>query len=119
MSKHLFTLAAAGLFTLVGGAWLNKAQACDPVTVKPKEPITVMKKVTTIEWITTTEKRREPFKKEITLHDDCGRAYLVELTGYREFEVEVRKPVPVEKWVRVTLPAAPDVTVTSTRISAR
>jgi len=90
MLKHLYTLAAAVVVTVgLAGA----VRAC--------EPNCVMKKVTQIEWVTTWETRREPYQKNFTLYDDCGRPYTVERTCYRDVKVPVRKPVPVEKWIKV------------------
>src|SRR5262245_16012266 len=106
MSKHLFTMAA-GLIVLAGGT-LSDAKACEPASRKPAaEEMVRFKRVTTVEWETSIERRREPYKREITLRDECGRAYRIEISGTREVEVAVRKPVAVERWAKVS-PESPE-----------
>jgi hypothetical protein len=87
----LLSLAlGATLLTSAGAARANDATYCY-----------TYKTVVCHEKLTTYETRYEPYTQKTVCYDECGRAYTVLKTYYREVRVPVTKVVAVTKRVKV------------------
>src|SRR5262245_14278319 len=96
MFSHLRHLLTVGVMVLGMVTRVSGARACDtPVRC------CTCKYVTTYVCVTVYETRQEAYTKVVTLYDECGRAYQVSRTCYREVRVPVKKVVPVTKKVLV------------------
>jgi len=83
--------------TVVG---IGSARADYPAYYQPA-PCYTVKKIVTYETVISYEIRREPYRCDYTLYDECYRPYTVSRTCYRDVKVAVKTVVPVVKYVKV------------------